>query len=129
MSAPLRTTTALPAKGIPFDVSGGEGSSVLIARGMVRASGIRADPFDVPTVARRAVTVIAAPMERGGDPPSWTLGRLWSLCSMEIVVPLSFLFLVASLLARRLRWTRKEADVTGVPSSPYGSSLTPQELQ
>lgn len=121
MSGALKATTALAAKGLPFEVSGAAGG-IPIARSMVRLSGIGTDPFDVPAIARLptpvAGTIVA---QRTAVPTGLSLGRLWAWCSLETVVPLSFLCAVALVLAGRFRGMRKKEVVKGVPGPPYGS--------
>ena len=128
MSGALKASTALAAKGLPFEVGPSAGSGLPIARSMVRMSGIGTDPFDVPVVARRpAPAAVSIAVKRTGGPPRWSFDRLWSSLSLENVVPLSFLCAVALILAGRFRGMRKKEGVTGVPYPPYGSYLSGYE--
>jgi hypothetical protein len=121
MSGALKSTTALAAKGLPFEVSGDARAAIPIARRMVRVLGIRGDPFDVPVVPKRSARAPSDPTPPTTETTNWRLDRFWALCSMENIVPLSFLCVVALVLAYRFRGRRKEATLTGVLSPPYGS--------
>jgi hypothetical protein len=119
MSGALRATTALAAKGLPFEVAGSAGTGVPIARGMIRASRIGADPFDAPPLARR----IGGAGVDGRSQTRWSLNGIRTACSLENLVPVSFLCVVALLLACRFRGRRREGGVSGLLSPPYGRHL------
>lgn len=123
MSGALRATTALAAKGLPFEVAGGAGTDVPIARGMIRVSGIGADPFDAPPLARRTGEAGVDGRSHAGGPTRWSLDGIRTVCSLENLIPVSFLCAVALLLACRFRGRRREGEVSGLLSPPYGSHL------
>lgn len=124
MSSALKTSTALAARGLPFEVNGGSKAEIPVARAMVRTSGIGMDPFDAAAAIKHLKEVKSgAPLDRF----RWSLPRVWPSCSIEDMLALSCLCAVVVLLATRFRGMRKnERQVTGVATAPYGTYLSCQ---